>query len=495
MKTEYTQEQALAKMRSGKNIFLTGLPGTGKSYIIRQFIEEKQNEGKQVLICAPTGIAALNIGGVTMHQAFSIPIPAYGHYITEITNSKVKAALAADIVIIDEISMCRNDVFEYFGYVIDYINKEGRDPQIIVIGDMFQLPPVVPEAEITKLKRYGFDPSGYCFTSRYWKKLKFTPVVLTKIFRQQDEEFINNLGMLRLGSTDCVTYFNDRVKDIENCNSPIIQICSTNATAQEINDAELSKLNSPMCLYKMKKEKFCPKETAAEENLILKEGARVMFIANDVISKQYTNGEFGTITMCLDNYVRVLKDDGNEITVFPYKWSVYDIKTSGNEISKKEVGSYTQLPLKLAYCITMHKTQGQTYDKAIVTPSSFACGQLYVALSRVKSIDGLFLTQPITEQDIKANKMVCDFYDTFNYDITDKELEKRKKLDKAAADKKKKKKSSRKKSSKNKFQKNLKSNVKVKSKSTSKKASSRSKTSTRKKKATTKRPATKTKRI
>jgi hypothetical protein len=478
MKAEYTQEQALAKMRSGKNIFLTGLPGTGKSYIIRQFIEEKQNEGKQILVCAPTGIAALNVGGVTMHQAFSIPIPAYGHYITEITNSKVKAALTADIIIIDEISMCRNDVFEYFGYVIDYINKEGRDPQIIVIGDMFQLPPVVPETEIAKLKRYGFDLSGYCFTSRYWKKLKFTPVVLTKIFRQQDEEFINNLGMLRLGSTDCIAYFNDRVKDIENRNSPIIQICSTNATAQEINDAELSKLNSPMCLYKMQKEKFCPKETAAEESLILKEGARVMFIANDVISKQYTNGEFGTITLCLDNYVRVLKDDGNEITVFPYKWTVYDIKTSGSEISKKEVGNYTQLPLKLAYCITMHKTQGQTYDKAIVTPSSFACGQLYVALSRVRSVDGIFLTQPITEQDIKANQMVCSFYDAFNYDVPDKEIEKRKKLDKAAADKKKKKKSRGKRSSENQSRKASKPKVKGKSKAVSKKKPSRSKTST-----------------
>ena len=121
MKTLYTQEEALKKMRSGKNIFLTGLPGTGKSYITRQFIQEKEAEGKQVLVCAPTGIAALNLNGVTMHQAFSIPIPAYGHYITEITNSKVKTALTADIIIIDEISMCRNDVFEYFGYVIDYI--------------------------------------------------------------------------------------------------------------------------------------------------------------------------------------------------------------------------------------------------------------------------------------------------------------------------------------------------------------------------------------
>lgn len=475
MKTQYTQEQALNKMRTGKNIFLTGLPGTGKSYIIKQYIQEQQDAGKQVLVCAPTGIAALNIGGVTMHQAFSIPIPAYGHYITEITNSKIKAALTADIIIIDEISMCRNDVFEYFGYVVDYVNKAGRNPQIIVIGDMFQLPPVVPEAEVAKLKRYGFDASGYCFTSRYWKKLKFTAIVLTKVFRQQDEEFVYNLGLLRLGDTACMEYFNNRTVDnlsnqtIQNGDS-IIQICSTNAAAQDINDKKLAELQSPMCLYKMKKEKFCPKETVADESLVLKEGARVMFIANDVISQEYTNGEFGTVTLCLDNYVRVLKDSGKEITVFHYKWRTYDVKTADGAITKKEVGNHTQLPLKLAYCVTMHKTQGQTYDKAIVTPSSFACGQLYVALSRVRSINGLFLTQPITEQDIKSNKMVCDFYETFNYDVSDKIIEKRKKLDKAAADRKKKKSKSKKKGS----------HTPTKTKSTKTKKTTLSKSSTKK---------------
>lgn len=423
-------------MRSGKNIFLTGLPGTGKSYITRQFIQEKEAEGKQVLVCAPTGIAALNLNGVTMHQAFSIPIPAYGHYITEITNSKVKAALTADIIIIDEISMCRNDVFEYFGYVIDYIHKEERKPQIIVVGDMFQLPPVVPEAEIAKLKRYGFDGSGYCFTSRYWQKFKFTPVVLSKVVRQEDEDFIKYLGMLRIGDTNCMDYFNQRVLPVTS-NSPVIQICSTNAAAQEINDRELAALNAPMCLYKMKKEKFCPKEMVAEENLVLKEGARVMFIANDVIDKTFVNGEFGTITLCLDNYVRVLKDNGDEITVWPYKWRVYNLKSSGGAITKSEVGSYTQLPLKLAYCVTMHKTQGQTYNEAIITPSSFTYGQLYVALSRVRSIEGVYLTQPIEARDIKANPLILDFYNTFNFEVPATIIERRKKLDKVASEKKK----------------------------------------------------------
>ena len=470
-------------MHSGKNIFLTGLPGTGKSYITRQFIQEQEAEGKQVLVCAPTGIAAQNLNGVTMHQAFSIPIPAYGHYITEITNSKVKAALTADIIIIDEISMCRNDVFEYFGYVIDYVNKEGRKPQIIVVGDMFQLPPVVPEAEVAKLKRYGFDGSGYCFTSRYWKKFKFIPVVLSKVIRQEDEQFINNLGLLRTGDTSCMDYFNERVSPADTYEyheCPIIQICSTNAAAQEINDRQLAELNAPMCLYKMKKEKFCPKETVAEENLILKEGARVMFIANDVIDKTFMNGETGTVTLCLDNSVRVLKDNGDEITVWPYKWRVYNLKTSGGAISKSEVGCYTQLPLKLAYCVTMHKTQGQTYDKAVITPASFTYGQLYVALSRVRAIEGVYLTQQIKSNDIKANPLILQFYETFDFDVPPNLIDRRKKLDKAA-EARKKKKASKKKSS----QTTRTKTSKTKKTTTTKKASTTKKSKTTKSKKTT----------
>jgi hypothetical protein len=272
--------------------------------------------------------------------------------------------------------------------------------------------------------------------------------VLHKVIRQQNKEFIDNLGLLRVGDKKSIEYFNKRVLHYDNTdNKHVIQICSTNAAAQEINDRCLDEIETPMCLYKMKKEKFCPKEMTAEESLVLKEGARVMLIANDVISKQYTNGEFGTVTLCLNNSVRVLKDSGEEITVLPHKWSVYDVKTTGNAITKNEVGNYVQIPLKLAYCVTMHKTQGQTYDSAIITPSSFTSGQLYVALSRVTSIDGLYLTQPIEEKDVQVNKMVFDFYENFSYIVPADLIDRRKRLDKAAADKKKK--SKEKKSTKN----------------------------------------------
>lgn len=429
----YTQKQALEKFRTKCNIFLTGEPGTGKSYIINQYIEECKNKGKQVLVCAPTGIAALNVNGVTMHQAFSIPIPAYGHYITEITDSKVKAALTADIIIIDEISMCRNDVFEYFGYVMDYIHKKKHFPQVIVCGDFFQLPPVVQEDEKNRMKRLGFDPSGYCFTSRYWTKLKLEPVVLTKIMRQDDPLFIKNLGLLRVGNPECIAYFSKRVG--VDYPDDAIQICSTNARVQEINDLSLNQLDGPKCLYKAKREKFCGKDYPAEDILILKEGAKIMFVANDVISGTYHNGELGVVTLCLDNYIRVKKSDGTEIDVYPYKWRNYNVKVSDGAVLKNEVGVYSQIPVKLAYAVTMHKTQGQTYDKAIIAPNSFADGQLYVAVSRVTSIDGLVFSGIITANDIKASSMVSDFYRTFCYNSPQKMIEKRQELDKKALEK------------------------------------------------------------
>ena len=433
MSNYYTQEQALAKFRTKCNIFLTGEPGTGKSYIINQYIEECKNKGKQVLVCAPTGIAALNINGVTMHQAFSIPIPAYGHYITEITDSKVKAALTADIIIIDEISMCRNDVFEYFGYVVDYIHKKKHFPQIIVCGDFFQLPPVVQEDEKNRMKRFGFDPSGYCFTSRYWEKLKLEPIVLTQIMRQDDPLFIKNLGLLRVGNPECIEYFSKRTGI--DYSDDAIQICSTNARVQEINELAINQLDGPKCLYKAKREKFCGKEYPADDILILKEGAKIMFVANDVISGTYHNGEFGIVTLCLDNYIRVRKADKTEIDVYPYKWRNYNVKVSDGAVVKNEVGVYSQIPVKLAYAVTMHKTQGQTYEKAIIAPNSFADGQLYVAVSRVTNIDGLAFSGLITAEDIKASSIVSEFYKTFSYNISSSMINKRKELDKKADDK------------------------------------------------------------
>lgn len=436
--TKSTENPALKTLRSGKNIFLTGAAGTGKTYVLNQYIDECKEQGKQVLICATTGIAALNLNGTTMHQNFNIPIPAWGHYATELIPSKVKLAMTADVIIIDEISMCRADVFEYFGYVIDYVKKAGRNPQIIVSGDFYQLPPVVPEDDAKKLKYYGFDATGYCFTSRYWKKFKFATLNLTKIMRQDNLEFMENLGKLRTGNPECIDYFNQYVVEYPDSQDSI-QICATNAAVEEINNIELDKLNTPMALYKATKTGRCAKEYPVGEMLVLKEGARVMFVVNDVIHNRYQNGTMGTVTFCGANFVNVQIDNGDEISVNPYKWHAPSEKVVDGKINKHEIGTFSQIPLRLSYGITMHKTQGQTYKKAIITPSSFADGQLYVALSRLTGIEGLQLTKPITENDIKTSAIVSKFYENFDFEVPEKQIEKRKNLDKAAEQKKKKK--------------------------------------------------------
>lgn len=432
-----TQETALKKMKSGKNIFLTGRAGTGKTYILSQYIKYCEENKKTVLRTAPTGIASLNLTSVTseneiiigktLHTAFAIPIPAYGK--REIVLSKVpKETRTADVIIIDEISMCRNDVFEYVAQVLEKIKKiQNTMPQIIVCGDFYQLPPVIPEDEKKRLKRFGLDPSGYAFMSPYWKKFKFVFCELDKIYRQNDSEFIENLGKLRIGDISCIEYFNQHVVFDIPKDSTII--CSTNTEANKINEEQLGLIEGPRCAYECIRTGRTAKEYNVDDTIFLKPGCKVIFMTNDNINHNYQNGTIGEVLQCYDKTVLV-KVNNKEFTVYPYEWKAYNITISNGQVNKKEIGSYTQLPLKLAYAITMHKTQGQTYDKCVVSPNSFADGQLYVALSRVKTIEGLYLTDYIQSEYIKVNSLVKDFYENHEIKIPDWIIKKKADLNK-----------------------------------------------------------------
>ena len=425
------QEKVLKLLQSGKNVFLTGKAGTGKTFVLNEFLNWCKQENKNVLVTAPTGIAALNLSGVTMHSAFNIPIPAYGHYDFEIKDSQIKAVFSADVIIIDEISMCRNDVFEYFYLVLKHVKeKTGKMPQVIVSGDFYQLPPVIQKDEVAKLKRLGFDESGYCFTSIYWKKLNFKCIELTIPVRQVDKTFVTELDKLRRGDKTCLEYFNKRVftKAPDDC----VYICSTNATADLINESCLNELKGANYAYKAIRTGFCAKEYTVDNEIYLKPNAKVIVMSNDVINNEYQNGSIGIIKKCLTNSIIVKLENGNEVTVKYNKWATNKITVSNGLTSKKEIGSFTQLPVKLGYAITMHKTQGQTYDNICVSPSAFADGQLYVALSRVKTIDGLFLDSPITENDIKVNEKVAKFYEDFKYKIDEKIVAKKEEIYKKA---------------------------------------------------------------
>ena len=504
-----SQEKAYKILKSGANVFLTGRAGTGKTFVLNKYIEEQEKEGKTVIITAPTGIAALNLNGVTMHSAFGIPIPAFGHYDFELIPSKIKLAIEADIIVIDEISMCRVDVFEFFYMVLKKVKEiKVKIPQVIVSGDFYQLPPIVKKDELSKFKRLALDESGYAFTSPYWKKMKFKFVELTEIVRQKDEDFIKNLELLRTGDTSCLPFFNEKVEPFYPDDA--IYICSTNQKADEINNRCLEELEGVKVAYTAKRTGFCAKEYTVDDNLYLKEGCKVVVMTNDVINEKYKNGSIGTVKRCLDDCVLVNIENTNEdVFIGFHSFDTNKITVTNGLTTKKKVGSFEQIPLKLAYAVTMHKTQGQTYEKAIISPSSFADGQLYVALSRVKSLDGLYLDSYIMPEDIKINEKVIDFYKNEGYEIKESIEKKKDEIYKKALEKFKEKKTKKKstitsktkkttskttkKSTSQQATKKKASSSKTTKKTTSKASSTKTKTVSKKKTSTskTKKPATK----
>jgi len=260
------------------NIFLTGNAGSGKSYELNRYIKSHEN----VLITAPTGIAAVNIGGITMHKAFGIPRIACGATAKDYSTSVINAVAKADTIIIDEISMCRNDNFAFTIKIIRQAEKKkGKKIRIIVCGDFSQLPPVVPKNEGTLLVKHGFDKSGYAFTTTEWKSCKFRVVVLNKVKRQEDIEFIDKLADIRKGDESAIEYFNQFV-DIFPDDKNAMRVCGTNEEAANINREYLESLPGLPVAYGCRKEGKIPfQQNIVDEIIILKEGAKVMFTAND----------------------------------------------------------------------------------------------------------------------------------------------------------------------------------------------------------------------
>lgn len=459
-------------LESERNIFLTGKAGTGKTYNIKQYVEKMESEGKKVLVCAPTGTAAVNAGGETCHSLLGIPIPCYGVSISKTPASKIKILAGADAIIIDEVSMMRNDAFSYAIRVIRKAEKlKGSRIRIILTGDFSQLPPVVPKKEEKMLKKFGYDLSGYAFTTKEWGSLNLKVVELTKIYRQEEVEFIENLAKVRDCDASSLDYFNqfvdesygmeiveeervfsfDDLEDDEEfnpfqdedeefeeqqleCNEedeekPInpklldadcIVLCGTNAEAERINRAYLDSMESMLMAYQSSK-KGRNNSSDIDDIILMKEGCKVMFTVNDVIRNRYQNGTMGKVTMCHKDHVSVRLEDGTLVSVYPHEYTSYSYKITGGELTKSKVGSIKQIPLKIAAAVTIHKSQGKTFDKAIISPSVFASGQLYVALSRVRTPEGIILTEPITEKALVENKIVSDFYNnSFSYELPKK---------------------------------------------------------------------------
>lgn len=428
------QQMALNAVNSGRNVFITGGAGTGKSYLLRAIVYSLMQGGKNVLVCAPTGIAAANVGGMTIHTTFNFNSSALISPKRKKSIQRVTPPVkGADVIIIDEISMCRLDVFEaVVSSVMKAETASGIHKQIIVMGDFYQLPPVIDGGQFDRqiLTDY-YGPSlghGYAFQTPAWNECHFLPVVLTQTVRQSDPVFAYNLNLLRVGDTRCIPYFNTQSSPLEIPGA--VGIYAYNANVSTVNDACINALArqeyvNHTVLYGSITESDL---RVLPEPLKLKVGARVMMTANDLPdpyarftssanSRLYYNGTVGTITDIMTDakgqitYVKV--DTGSaQFYVYPedFQLFAYHYDSVNKDLSRINVGGYRQFPMKLAYAVTMHKGQGQTVDAANVNPYCTNPGQCYVALSRVRDIGRMHLLTPLEPYMITVDPVVQDFY-------------------------------------------------------------------------------------
>lgn len=413
------QKEVYRKMNdSDENMFITGKAGTGKSYLLRCF---KDNTNKKVLYCAPTGVAAINIGAVTIHSAFGYKNIEKEKGVPYKISNNLKTLLEnIDTIVIDEISMVRSDVFTK----IDEILRKARGleqtfggVQMIIIGDVFQLPPVVKDGEIAAYLADNYN-GKYFFNTEAYKKGDFNCYELETIVRQNDKDFIDALNSVREGiiSEKQIDYLNKRYVEKLPDNSRIIRIVPTKREASDINNKELEKIRSKEYLFEAQtilgEEKITENELPCDFKLRLKLGCLVMMIVNDNQNRRYVNGTLGIVSDISEDMLRV-SIDGCEypISRYPFSRSKAFYDREKKEIIYKDEVCVLQYPVIPAYALTVHKSQGATYQTvAIDVSNTFATGQTYVALSRCSNFKKLYLLSKVTLDTILVDNEVVNFY-------------------------------------------------------------------------------------
>lgn len=476
------EQQAVfdAAMR-GQSFFLTGNAGTGKSYVLKQIIEAFDDADENVYVSAPTGIAAVNVGGVTVHSLLGIR-PSTNLLGGLDRSHQAKACRLFDedhhILIMDEVSMCGVDLFAYLMKMVEYAELQNDfDMQIILVGDFSQLPPVYKQEEMPLIQ----DKFGglFAFNSSYWNEKRFQTFSLSKIIRQDNPAFTKALNQVRIGDPRGIDYINKN--SAKQSQTGAITLTGTNKIAGQINSSRLTELpGTTFRFHGDRSSSFSDSAMPTDDVLSLKIGARVMIMSN---TADAFNGEMGTVEKIVINHkvfeqeagltngllayqtakikaqkalvksgdqtivpklqlvsqllalaynqqlvqgdfdavidvdnsddveVGVRSDEDDTLKVLSWhEWKTYRYRKHGNRIEKEATGSFMQLPLRLGYAITIHKSQGQTFSRCNLSPKIFTEGQLYVALSRVTDVHRLYLTYPLDKDMVIASKAVTKYY-------------------------------------------------------------------------------------
>ena len=414
-----------------QSVFLTGKAGTGKSTFLKYICEHTR---KQHVVLAPTGIAAVNVGGQTLHSFFKIPFkpllpddpdfaPDKINRTLRYSKDKVKLLRKLDLIIIDEISMVRADIIDFIDRVLKHYSGNKREPfggkQLLFVGDIFQLEPVVTRDMRDILRRYY--PQFFFFNARVFSQLGLVPIELQRIYRQTDSQFVALLDRVRIDKvsrSDLMTINSRCNPAFDDHGQFVITLATRRDTVDVINEEHMSALKTPEKTYKGVIEGVFPQnDLPTSLDLTLKPDAQVIFIRNDMECR-WVNGTIGKVLRLEDDEVWVSLESGAEVGVEPETWE--NIQYTYNEKEKKVeeqiLGSFRQFPVKPAWALTVHKSQGLTFNNIVIdfTGGAFSSGQTYVALSRCTSLEGITLLNPLSERDFTVNPAIIAFSRQFN---------------------------------------------------------------------------------
>ena len=427
---------------TSRSVFITGKAGTGKSTLLQIF---RDNTEKKVVVLAPTGVAALNVRGQTIHSFFGFKPDITEDKVKKITKDRNKNIYReVDTIVIDEISMVRADLLDCVDKFLRLNSGKAKEPfggkQMVFIGDLYQLPPVVKTKEREIFKTWYDTP--YFFSAHAFQDLSFEFIELEKIFRQKDEMFIEILNAIRNGTVtdELLAVLNQRYKPdyLPREEELYIYLTTLNRLANRINEEQLARIPGATCdLTGVIEGDFDERDLPTEKVLSLKAGAQVMLLNNDPYG-QWVNGSVGKVVEIEKDKSGEVKTvvvelrDGNQVYVEPFTWEIFEYQYDEQSASIKThtLGSFTQFPLRLAWAITIHKSQGKTFDRIIldISGGTFSPGQVYVALSRCTTLEGIVLKQPLEKRHIFMDWKVPRFLSEYQYRIAEEKMPQEEKI-------------------------------------------------------------------